>query len=100
VLLMGKSAWRVFRLDDGFALSGLLVPPPMLAEKEQAVPNCQLAAAIGPKGDLVAICGKAAFAWQPRAFTGDIEPELARLACATDVKTSALETIRRCYVNR
>jgi len=27
VLLMGKSAWRIFRLADGFAVSGLLAPP-------------------------------------------------------------------------
>ena len=48
VLLMGKSsAWRVFRLADGFAVSALLAPPPAL---EQAIPvaTCRLQDALGP----------------------------------------------------
>lgn len=99
VLLMGKSAWRVFGLADGFALSGLLAPPPALDNSTKSV-TCHLEDALGVEGQLVARCGAGGFAWQPRSFTGDIPPLLMRLTCATDVKTSALDTIRRCYVDR
>lgn len=97
VLLMGKNAWRVFRLADGFALSGLLAPPPALHQRTQA-PTCKLRDVVGSRGELVASCSEGAFAWQPRTFTGDLGPQLARLTCAADLKTSALDTIRRCYV--
>ena len=97
VLLMGKTAWRVFRLDDGFALSALLAPPPALEQPTQAA-ACRLQDALGPGGELVARCGEGAFAWQPRTFTGDMAPQLTRLTCTADLKTSALDTIRRCYV--
>src|SRR4030095_9725598 len=95
-LLMGKSAWRVFRLSDGFALSGLLAPPPAL---EQPAVACRLQNVLGRGGQLVASCGARAFAWEPRVFGEDIAAQLARLTCAAEVKTSALETARRCYVN-
>jgi hypothetical protein len=98
-LLMGKSAWRVFRLSDGFALSGLLAPP-ITAGVAGPTANCRLQDILGPGGQLITVCGKSAFAWQPRSYTGDIPSKLARLTCAADLKTSALETIRRCYVNR
>ncbi len=98
VLLMGKNAWRLFRLSDGFALSGFLAPPPAL-DKSTSATSCKLHGVIGPEGQLVARCGKGAFAWQPQVFTGEIAPRLTRLTCAADLKTSALDTIRRCYVN-
>jgi hypothetical protein len=95
-LLMGKNAWRLFRLSDGFALSGLLAPP---AGGESAAAHCHTDGPLGPGGELLAICGKSAVAWQPQSYSGDIAAKLARLTCAADVKTSALEAIRRCYVN-
>jgi len=97
VLLMGQSAWRLFRLADGFALSALLAPPPALEQPTEAA-ACRLQDALGPGGELVARCGKNAFAWQPRMFTGDMGPQLARLTCTAELKTSALDTIRRCYL--
>jgi hypothetical protein len=97
VLLMGKSAWRVFRLGDGIALSGLLLPPPALEQPSKAA-TCRLQEALGPEGKVIASCGAGAFTWQPRAFDGDMAPQLARLTCATDVKAPALDTIRRCYL--
>ena len=99
VLLMGKSVWRVFRLSDGFALSGLLLPPLVLEQSSPAT-TCRLQDALGSEGQFVVNCGTRAFAWQPRMFKGDIGPRLTRLTCAADLKTSALETIRRCYVER
>jgi hypothetical protein len=97
VLVMGKTAWRLFRLADGFALSALLAPPPALDRPNEAA-TCRLQDALGPGGELVARCGEGAFAWQPRTFTGDMAPQLTRLTCTSDLKTSALDTIRRCYV--
>ena len=97
VLLMGNTAWRVFRLADGFAVSALIAPPPVFEQATQ-VSTCRLQDALGPGGELVANCGEGAFAWQPRMFTGDIGPQLARLTCTAELKTSALDTIRRCYV--
>jgi hypothetical protein len=97
VLVMGKTAWRVFRLADGFPLSGFLAPPPAL-EQPARTSNCRLQDVLGPDGDFVVSCVEGAFAWRPRTFTGDLEPQLARLTCAADLKTSALDTIRRCYV--
>jgi len=97
VLLMGKIAWRVFRLADGFAVSALLAPPPALEQAAQ-VAACRLQDALGPGGEFVASCGEGAFAWRPRMFTGDLGPQLARLTCTAELKTSALDTIRRCYV--
>lgn len=116
VLLIGKTAWRVFRLADGFAQSGLLAPPETvagLAAENQApqtpeaasVPAsaavasaCQLADALGADGSVLARCGPRTFAWQPRVFSGDLEPQLKHLTCAAEVKSSALDAIRRCYV--
>ena len=129
VLLMGKTAWRVFRLADGFAQSGLLAPPETaaarafrLAAEKQAPPTpgaastpaaaaraaraasaaaasaCRLADALGADGSVLARCGRQTFAWQPRVFSGDLEPHLGHLTCAADVKASAVDTIRRCYV--
>jgi hypothetical protein len=97
VVLIGKDSWRVFRLSDGIALSDLLVAPPALETPAQAA-TCHLSGVPGPEGQLVANCGTRAFAWQPRMFKGDVAPRLARLTCAADLKTSALDTVRRCYV--
>jgi hypothetical protein len=76
-------------------LSGLLAPPPAVEQASQAA-TCRLQDALG--GELVARCGEGAFAWQTRTFTGDMGPQLTRLTCTADLKTSALDTIRRCYV--
>jgi hypothetical protein len=97
LLVMGKTAWRVFRLADGFPLSGFLTPPPALGQPAQ-ISNCRLQGVLGPDGDFVVSCVEGAFAWRPRTFTGDLGPQLARLTCAADLRTSALDTIRRCYV--
>ena len=138
-LLRGKTAWRMFRLADGFAESGLLAVPETAAGRtlrlaadkvaaqsasaasaavmagrherfaEQAraakmaaaaaALACEPVDALGANGGLLARCGQRTFAWQPREFAGELAPKLARLTCAADVKTSAIETIRRCYVN-
>ena len=118
VLLIGKAAWRVFRLADGFAQSGLLAPPETVGvqafrperEARQAreatrapaatlsASACRLADAIGADGSVIVRCGLRSFAWRPLVFGDDLEPRLKRLICAADVKTSALDTIRRCYV--
>lgn len=106
VLLMGKKAWRVFQLtdgtslSDGYAVSGLLVPPPVLA-KTTELSDCRLADALDAEGGFVASCGAAAFGWQPRAYRSDDLPaRLSRAICATDVKTSALEVVQRCFVDQ
>ena len=138
-LLLGRTAWRMFRLADGFAESGLLAVPETAAGRtlrreadkvavqsasaanaavmagrqdrfaEQAraaklataaaALACEPIDALGANGTLLARCGRRTFAWQPREFSGELAPKLARLTCAADVKTSAIETIRRCYVN-
>ena len=129
VLLMGKAAWRMFRLADGFAQSGLLAPPETVAgralrlavEKQALQPpaaasapvaaaraarlasaaaasTCRLADALGADGSVLVRCGRRTLLWQPRLFTGDLEPQLKRLTCTADVKASTLDTIRRCYV--
>ena len=113
VLLMGKTAWRVFRLADGFAQSGLLAPPatvavpPMPQTPEapsapaaaaRAASTCGLADALGTDGSVLARCGRRTFAWKPRVFTGDLEPKLTHSACAADSNAAALDAIRRCYV--
>jgi hypothetical protein len=97
VLVMGKTAWRVFRVADGFPLSGFLAPP-LAFEQPARTSSCRLQDVLGPDGDFVVSCVEGAFAWRPRTFTGDLGPQLARLTCAADLKTSALDTIRRCYV--
>ena len=74
-LLMGKSAWRVFRLSDGFALSGLLAPPPAL---EQPAVACRLQNVLGPGGQLVASCGASAFAWEPLEYSERTSPPSLR----------------------
>ena len=103
-LIAGGRAWRLFRLEDGFAASALLAPPPALGEPAESKPvesmECQLEGALGPRGELVASCRGQRFAWRPREYEGRIEPRLAQLTCAVDVSESALETIRRCYVAR
>lgn len=96
-VLMGRNAWRVFRLEDGFAVSALLRPPPVLDAPTQAL-ECKLADALGPDGGLLATCATGTFAWQPRSFGGEIAPLLRRLTCATEVEISAIDTIRRCYL--
>ena len=126
VLLMGKTVWRMFRIADGFAQSGLLAapepatvrafrleterqlaqtpkaasaPPALVrAAARNAASACRLADALGADGSVIARCGPRTFAWQPRVFDGDMAPLLKHLTCAADVQTSALETIRRCYV--
>lgn len=99
VLVMGKKAWRLFGLADGFALSALLAPPPV-QEQSTELTACSLRDVVGPAGQLAVQCGKAAFTWQPKMFTEQIEPRLSRLTCASDLRASALDTIRRCYVDR
>jgi hypothetical protein len=99
VLLIGKSAWRLFRLADGFALSSLLAPPPAIEQSIEAS-TCRLEDALGPEGGVVASCGGGAFVWRPREYEGEITPRLARLTCAADVSTSTVDAIRRCYVDR
>lgn len=100
VLLIGAKAWRLFRLADGFAVSGLLVPPGSGAtEGDGERERCEAAAALGTDGTVVARCGDDAWAWRPRRFEGDLVPTLARLTCAMDLGGSALETIRRCYAD-
>lgn len=99
VLLMGKRAWRMFRLADGFALSSLLAPPPAPDRSIEAL-ACRLEDGLGPDGRVVASCGGGAFAWRPREYTGEIAPQLGRLTCAADVSASAVDAIRRCYVDR
>ena len=99
LLLMGTNAWRLFRIADGFPISGLLKPPPMHEPKEKVAP-CTLGEPLGVTGEVVARCAGQDFVWQPRQYAGDFSGQLARLTCAADVSGSALETIRRCYVNQ
>jgi hypothetical protein len=81
-------------LENGFPVSGLLVPPGMNVADGG---DCTLARPLGPDGEVVARCGSALQTWRPREFEGDIAESIARLTCAADVGPSALETIRRCY---
>lgn len=99
LLLMGTLAWRLFRLADGFPLSGLMLPPPMLEPTEEAV-ACTLGEPLGATGTVVARCQEQDFVWQAREYDGDFVTQIARLTCAADVRGSALETIRRCYVRQ
>lgn len=99
LLVMGTLAWRLVRLADGFPLSGLLLPPPMLERTEDGV-TCTLSEPLGVTGEVVARCQDQVFAWQAREYEGDLAAQVARLTCAADVGASALETIRRCYVRR
>lgn len=99
LLLMGTLAWRLFRLADGFPLSALMVPPPMLERREEVVP-CTLGEPLGTKGTVVARCQDQDFIWKPQDYEGDFVTQIARLTCAAEVRGSALETIRRCYVRQ
>lgn len=99
LLLMGTLAWRLFRLADGFPLSALMVPPPMLERRAEVVP-CTLGEPLGTNGTVVARCQDQDFIWQPQDYEGDFVTRIARLTCAADVRGSALETIRRCYVRQ
>lgn len=99
LLVMGSLAWRLVRLADGFPLSGLLLPPPMLERTEDGS-SCTLSTPVGVNGKVLAHCQQQTFTWQPKEYEGDPAAKLARLACAVDVGPSTLETIRRCYVRQ
>ena len=99
VLLMGKSAWRMFRLSDGFPISALLAPPAVL-NQSKPLTDCQLEDAVGPEGQLLVSCGAQTFKWQPRNYEDDIDSQLAKLTCASDASDSTRATIQRCFVDR
>ncbi len=98
VLLIGSGAWRLFGLSDGYPMSAFLVPPPAIDEPEKLV-ECKLDGVIGPAGQVTAGCADRSFVWRPKAFEGEMVPQLALINCAATFKTSALDTIRRCYVD-
>ena len=97
-LVMGNRGWRLFRLEDGFALSRLLAPPTVV-EGTADLSKCRLNDVPGLDGEITATCGDAAFSWRPRLYQGEVASRLALVRCA-DESVSALDAVRRCFSNR
>lgn len=96
-LVVGEQAWRLFSLDDGFPVSGLLQPPGHDDPVDGAA--CGAAATVGSDGVVTARCGEQAWTWQLHAHDGDLSAAVRDLVCLADVRGSALETIRRCMAS-
>lgn len=96
-LLMGDRAWRVFRVSDGFPVSGLLLPPAAAGDAAMLA-QCRIDGALNADGSFVSRCAEQARLWRPgQARDVDLLAAGDSWTCAADPGSSALETIRRCY---
>lgn len=96
-LLIGDRAWRVFRVSDGFPVSGLLVPPAAVGDAA-TLAQCRIEGPLNADGSFVSRCAEQARLWRPgQAGDTDLLTAGDTWTCAADPGSSALETIRRCY---
>jgi hypothetical protein len=95
VLLAGTRAWRMFRVSDGFAISGLLLPPPVL-QGDADLAECTLDDGVGAAGEITVSCRGSSFHWEPVPYQGEMESRLARVVCAADVARPASEILAHC----
>lgn len=97
VLIAGKRAWRVFRTDDGFPASGLIMPPALVVDGDPR--PCEPEGPVPADGTLTARCGGLHFARKilPQTPT-DLARALARATCLSESRGTPTELLKRCGV--